>query len=99
MINNKMRSYDYFTLTDVDSYGVPQLTEKQGSVKLSLTHLTTAITQDIKYKDSSYVGLTYDKNINDTYVIQYGDEKLKVLYVIPSDRLIQVFLGDYGNQI
>jgi hypothetical protein len=33
-----------------------------------------------------------DKSVNDKMVIQYGDEKLKVLYVNSAGRYIQAFL-------
>ena len=50
-----------------------------------------AIQDNINYKSANYVGLTYAL-LDDSYVIQYGDEKLKVLYVTPQGRMKQVFL-------
>ena len=35
----------------------------------------------------------YDKSINDTWVIEYGEERLKVLYTSNQGRFIQVFLA------
>ena len=50
------------------------------------------ITDNILYKNCAYIGLTTDAEVNDTYVIKYGSERLKVLYVNPMGRFKQVFL-------
>lgn len=97
MINSRMQEYDYYLLTEDNGYG--QLTiskEKQGTVKLSISTITKAVLDDVRYSEANYLGLTYDKNINDTYVIKYGDELLKVQFVIPDGRYTQVFMGVYG---
>ena len=95
MINTNFRSYPYFTIGGSDSYGQPQLSAKQGYVKMAV-YLNSQSTQDnIKYSDTAYIGLTYDNTINDTYVIQYGNEKLKVLYVNSFGRYKQVYMGEY----
>lgn len=97
MINSSMRDYEYFLLGVDNGYGQTSMTpDAQGTVKISIATLTKTVTDDIRYSDASYIGLTHDKNINDTYVIQYGDELLKVQYVIPDGRYTQVFLGIYG---
>ena len=55
-------------------------------------NLTSQSVQDnINYKDANYMGLTHAK-VDDTYIIQYGEERLKVLYVNPFGRLNQVFM-------
>lgn len=94
MINN-MRSYDYFIYGAKDAYGQDILApEAQGKIKMSI-NITSQSTQDnIKYKDCTYIGLTHDKAINDTYVIQYGNEKLKVLYINPNGRYKQIFMSE-----
>ena len=92
MINAIMRSYDYFTFGNKDAYGQAQLSaEAQGSLKMALFETSASILDNIKYKDASYMGLT-TAPINDSYVIQYGEEKLKVLYILPKGRLKQVFM-------
>lgn len=92
MINADMRIYDYYTYGDKNSYGQSTLSkEVQGSVKMSI-NTTTQNTQDnIIYKDAQYIGLTH-ADITDKFVIQYGEEKLKVLYVQPKGRYKQVFM-------
>lgn len=94
MINADMRSYNYFTFGEPDSYGQPQLSqEAQGTIKMAINISSQSVQDNINYKDCSYVGLTHS-SLDDSYVIQYGDKKLKVLYVNPKGRLKQVFLAE-----
>ena len=93
MINTEMRFYDYYTYGAPNEYGQQTLSKDvQGSIKMAINTTTQSIQDNINYKDSSYIGLTHDSTVNDTYVIQYGDELLKVLYVNPRGRFKQVFL-------
>lgn len=93
MIIRDMRNYDYYTYGAKDSYGQATLNEEpQGTIKMAIYTISTTIGTNINYKDSTYIALTHDKIINDNYVIKYGDKKLKVLYVIPSGKLTEVFL-------
>lgn len=94
MIATDMRSYDYFTYGDDNGYGQPTLSETaQGSIKMAIYTTSQAIQDNINYKDASYIGLTHDSKVDDSYVIQYGDERLKVLYIQPKGRYKQVFMG------
>lgn len=90
-----MRTYNYFTFGDDNGYGQPTLSDvPRGTIKMAI-NITSQSTQDnILYKDGSYIGLTFDNSVNDTYVIQYGETKLKVLYVNPKGRYKQVFMGE-----
>lgn len=92
MINANMRSYDYYLYSGNDAYGQPALTEDvQGSVKMSIYTSTQRVQDNVLYKGAEFVGLTHAE-INDKYVIRFGDDKLKVLYVNPVGRFKQVFL-------
>lgn len=92
MINNDMRLYNYFTFGDEDGYGQPTLsTDIQGQVKMAINTTSQSIQDNIRYKDCSYIGLTHAK-VDDTYVIEFGEERLKVLYVNPKGRYTQVFM-------
>ena len=95
MINATMRLYDYYLYNEKDSYGQAQLTPTaQGSIPISI-HITSQSIQDnINYTGANYIGLTMAA-IDDSFVIQYGTEKLKVLYINPMGRYKQVFLGRY----
>lgn len=102
MINSRMRCYNYFLIGDDNGYGQLTLIKdensepiRQGIVRLSISTITKAVSDDIRYTDASYIGLTQD-TIKDTYVIEYGDELLKVQYVNPDGRYTQVFMGVYG---
>lgn len=95
MITTDMRLYDYFTFGENDSYGMPQLSETpKGQIKMAINISSQGIQDNILYKDCSYVGLTQDANVNDTYVIKYGEGQLKVLYVNSKGRYTQVFMSE-----
>lgn len=94
MINSQMKTYNYFTFGALDEYGQPGLsTEPVGQVKMAINISSQAVIDNINYKDATYVGLTLAE-VNDTYVIEYGKERLKVLYVNPIGRYKQVFLKE-----
>jgi hypothetical protein len=93
MINTNMRLYNYYTFGDADGYGMPSLSpDPEGQIKMAIS-ISSLTTQDnILYKDCTYIALTLDNRINDTFVIDYNGEKLKVMYVNPQGRFKQVFL-------
>jgi hypothetical protein len=91
MINAAMRTYNYHTLGAIDNYGQPQLSENVGSIKIAINITSQSIQDNALYKDASYIGLT-KADVTDAFVIQYGEERLKVLYVNPLGRYNQVFL-------
>lgn len=94
MINAEMRYYDYFTYGADNGYGQPQLSQAaQGSIKMAINITSQNIQDNINYSNASYIGLTRSL-LDDTHVIQYGDKKLKVLYVNPKGRLKQVFMSE-----
>ena len=93
MINADMRSYDYYLYETANSYGQAQLSKEiKGSVKMAINISSQSIQDNINYKDCQYIGLTH-ANIDDTYVILYGAEKLKVKYINPKGKFKQVFLS------
>lgn len=95
MINTDMREYAYYTYGDSDGYGQPALSKDvQGTIKMAIYTTAQAIQNNIAYMHASYVGLTQDSKVNDTYVIEYGNKRLKVLYVQNNGRYNQVFMGD-----
>ena len=101
MINAQFKAYNYFLYNSEDDiYGQKTLIKDdngepavQGTVKLSVSNTSTSVQQNINYKEATYIALTHNKDINERYVIQYGQEQLKVLYVIPAGRYRQVFLN------
>lgn len=93
MITTDMRTYNYFTLGDKNGYGQPTVSEEpQGTIKMAIFISSQSTQDNINYQNCNYVGLTMDKSVNDKMVIQYGEEKLKVLYVNSAGRFTQVFL-------
>jgi hypothetical protein len=99
MINSDMRTYHYYAYGAPNAYG-QQTIEKdefgepvvKGMVKIAINTTNISVQDNINYKDCSYIGLTYNKALNDSHVIQYGEELLKVLTVNPKGKLKQVFL-------
>ena len=94
MINTNMCIYDYYLYEDKNGYGQPTLSKDvKGTIKMSV-FTTNQNTQDnINYEGAKYIGLTHAK-VTDKFVIKYGEEKLKVLYVQPKGRYKQVFMGN-----
>ena len=94
MIVADIRSYEYFTFGDSNGYGQQELSETaQGTIKMAVNLTSQSVQENINYKNASYIGLT-QAAIDDSYVIQFGDKKLKVLYVQPKGRFKQVFMGE-----
>lgn len=92
MVNADMRTYDYFTYNGEDDYAQPILSEEvQGTVKMAIYTASQGIKDSVAYTGTQYVGLTHDA-VNDKYVIQYGEEKLKVLYVNTKGTWKQAYL-------
>lgn len=93
MINADMRLYNYFTLGTEDEYGQLVISnEPVGQIKMAINISSQAVQENINYTGATYVGLTHAK-VDDTYVIEYGEERLKVLYVNNKGRLNQVFMA------
>ena len=95
MINTDMRLYNYFTIGAKDAYGQVSMpaadASPEGQIKMAINISSQSVQDNINYADCQYVGLTH-ADVDDTYIIAYGDERLKVLYVNPKGRLKQVFL-------
>ena len=96
MIINNMRLYDYWLVSVNEEYGQEVLpdaaAEPAGKVKLAIYPTSTGTQDNILYANCSYVGLTFDTEIDDKYVIQYGNERLKVMYKQHNGRFKQIFL-------
>ena len=93
MINFDMRLYDFFTIGDNDAYGQPQITaEPAGKIKIAIYSTSTATQDNVLYKSAEYIGLTTNAEITDRYIIQYDNERLKVLYIQNKGRFKQVFM-------
>lgn len=100
MINAEMRNYYYYTYGEMDGYGQPALSAAaQGSVKMAIFTTSQGVQDNVNYSNANYIGLTHDANINDKWVVKYGTQKLKVLYIQPQGRYKQVFLGDMKHKV
>jgi hypothetical protein len=88
-----MREYTYSVYGALDDYGQPTLEEDKGVIKMAINITSQSVQNNIVYQNANYIGLTFDNDINDTYVINYNDTRLKVLYVNKHGRYNQVFMG------
>jgi hypothetical protein len=93
MINTQMRSYNYTILDGVDEYGQPAAVEAVDKIKMAINFANEAIQENALYSGATYVGLTLNKEINPSYIINFGTEKLKVTYVNKFGKYSQVFLA------
>ena len=95
MIAANMRLYDYWKVSVNEGYGqeiIPDTDQEPiGKVKLSIYPTSTGTQENILYANCSFVGLTYDTEIDDKYIIQYEGQRLKVMYKQPLGRYKQVF--------
>lgn len=90
----KMRIYKYYNFTELNGYG--QLTlnkEPTGEAKIAIYTTSQNIQDNINYKGATYLGLTHSL-LDDTAVIEYGDKKLKVLYINTEGRINQLFMAE-----
>lgn len=93
MITADIRYYHYFLYEAKNEYGQQTLSpEPKGIVKMAIYPTSQAVQDNINYKSANYVGFT-NAQIDDSYVIDYFGEKLKVLYVNPRGRMKQVYLA------
>ena len=92
MINTDMRDYKYYTYIDKNEYGQSTISKDvKGTVKMAIYLVSNTKEDSINYTSIQYQGITKDTDIDDTYVIKYGNKKLKVLYVIEG-RYRRVFM-------
>lgn len=95
MISRKFESYPYYKYDSNNKYGQLTLSDSPaGAVNMAIFTTSQSIQDNINYKDANYLGLTYSNLLDDTCVIQYGDKKLKVLYVNAEGRVKQIFLQE-----
>lgn len=96
MINTDMRLYNYFTTGNNNEYGQAVLpsenAEPEGQIKMAINISSQSVQDNINYSGAQYIGLTHAE-IDDTYLIEYEERRLKVLYINPKGRLKQVFLN------
>lgn len=95
MINTNFRKYNYFTIGTKNKYGQEVMPSKdaipEGTIIMAINLTSQSIQDNINYTGANYMGLTHAK-VDDTYIIEYDNERLKVLYVNSTGRLNQVFM-------
>ena len=88
-----MKTYNYFLLEDANGYGQPTVSqEPKGQIKMAINIMSQSIQDSILYSGAQYIGLT-KSTLTDKYIIDYDNQKLKVLYINSLGRLKQVYLA------
>ena len=88
-----MRNYTYQKYGEPDSYGQPVLGDEKFQISMAISVISNQIGDNVMYRNAQYIGLTRG-TLDDKCVVTYGDDKLKVLYVI-SGRFNQVYMARY----
>ena len=86
-----MRNYTYQKYGEQDEYGQPTL-GKGGTISMAISVISNQISDNVLYRDAQYIGLTKNEALDDKCIINYGSDKLKVLYVLPG-RFKQVYMA------
>lgn len=90
-----MRQAEMLSFGEVDEYGQEVIdTENAITVNLTFGLFNHQETEDVRYQDVEYCGLTYD-NITDNNILLLDDKKYKVKFVNPYGRMKEVFLIAY----
>lgn len=91
-----MRLYNFYTIGERNAYGQAQMPDiedwPKGQIKMAISLASQSTQDSILYKGAEYIGLT-PSSIDDTYIIPFNGEVLKVLYVNTFGRLNQVALA------
>lgn len=93
MINRELVKATVETYGGLDEYG-QELAELQNEreIMVAVGFYTHTATDDIRYQDVKYYGLTKDRNITDKDYLVVGENKYKVLFVNPTTRWTQLYL-------
>lgn len=92
-----MKAYTFYTLGAENEYGQTIVNDNPtGTIKMAIYTTSQAIQANALYLNASYVGITHDTNVNDTYIIEREDERLKVLYTQKDGRYTLVFMAKAG---
>lgn len=94
MINSKMKKYNYSKISEnLNDYGEFVVNQTEGTIKMTINFVSETINENSLYSSAQYVGLTLNKEIDSSYIIHYGEEELKVLYVNKEGKYSQVFMA------
>lgn len=90
-IQAQMKEYPYSLYsTSRNAYGETTTNYLPiGNIRMAINLSNQATNNYITYAEADYIGLTKDE-VDDQYIIHYGNEKLKVKYVNPIGKYKQV---------
>lgn len=90
-MQQRMKHYNYRKLGELDEYGQPTTQPTIYDILMFVSLTNDKDRDNPLYRESSYVGITHDKNINDECVVTIDSFDYKVQYVVHG-RFNQVFL-------
>ena len=94
VINRELKKYTVKTYGGKDEYGqeLAELTQTK-EVEIAIGVYSQTQTSDVRYTDTKFYGLTKDKSITDKDYIVIDGEEHKVIYVNPTTRWVQLYVG------
>lgn len=91
-INSSMGKYNYYLTGALDAYGQAIIeTSAAGTIEMDIQILNQSTKDFPLYSSAEYIGLTKEL-ITDNYIIEFKNQKLKVLYVNGFGRYNQVLM-------
>ena len=90
MINADMRSYDYFTIGEVNAYGQPVIPVAgketiKGKIKIAINTTSQSIQNNIRYKDAKEMRKDIEKVYNNKKLINKGHSLFARIFGLSRD--------------
>ena len=92
MIAPKMRSYSCEILGALDEYAQPIAAASTDTVLISLSEVNHSNNDNVLYSDAEYIGFTFNRDLDDTYILITDKGRLKATYVNRDGRYNVVYL-------
>lgn len=92
MIAPKMRSYSCEILGALDEYAQSIAAASTDTVLISLSEVNHSNNDNVLYSDAEYIGFTFNRDLDDTYILITDKGRLKVTYVNRDGRYNVVYL-------
>lgn len=95
MYNRTLKTYNLFTLGELDDYGMRKpLTDTESTITGSLGLYSHSPVEDVRFNEVQYTMLTKD-SLDEGCVIADEDKMYKVVFTNEFGRLNQVFLKEW----
>lgn len=96
MIETAMRDYPLYILSDTpDEYGQIGKAQPSGTIRAAVFVSDRQLADNAYYAESTYIALTWRRDITDRHLIELPDGKKKVTKALPG-RMTRLLLADWG---